>query len=160
MALTGKQEKFAQGVASGLNQSAAYRLAYDAEGMKPTSINVNSCQLMSEAKVAQRVAELRAPIVEKLRYGLEAAMKEAEEALEVSREERNGGAMVSAITLRAKLAGLLIDRKVIRTGPLDSATPEDLDAFQAALEAVSRARLRVSAAAADDPVMLPSEPGA
>ncbi len=59
MKLTAKQEKFAQCVADGMNQSDAYRAAYSAGAMKDTSINCNASKLLSDAKVKQRVDELR-----------------------------------------------------------------------------------------------------
>lgn len=59
MALTSKQESFAQSVASGMTQADAYRKAYDAENMKSESIFVNASKLMADAKISLRVAELR-----------------------------------------------------------------------------------------------------
>ena len=59
MALTPKQEAFAQAVASGMNQSDAYRAAYDASRTKPESVNVNASKMMADAKISLRVAELR-----------------------------------------------------------------------------------------------------
>ena len=60
-----KQEKFAQCIADGMSQSDAYRAAYDAGGMKDTSIYCNASKLMSDAKVVQRVDELKAVLVDK-----------------------------------------------------------------------------------------------
>jgi len=118
MALTAKQEAFAQAIVSGMTQSDAYRTAYNAGKMKATSINVNASKLCADANIAQRVAELRIPVAaeaqEKMVYGLVEAMNEAAEALAVSRGVRNGGAMINAVTLRAKLNGLLIERKEIK----------------------------------------------
>jgi len=65
MALTAKQESFAQAIADGMNQSDAYRAAYNAVNMKDTSINVNACKVAADANVAQRVAELKAAIASK-----------------------------------------------------------------------------------------------
>ena len=59
MALTAKQEAFAQAVASGMSQSDAYRAAYDASRTKSESVNVNASKMMAGAKVSLRVAELR-----------------------------------------------------------------------------------------------------
>ena len=57
--LSPQREKFAQAVASGMNQSDAYREAYKVRnGTKLSSVNVNASKLMNDAKVAQRVAEL------------------------------------------------------------------------------------------------------
>ena len=63
--LTAKQEAFAQAIASGKTQADAYRHAYDASNMKDSSIHVNASKLLSDAKVAQRVKELKAQVSEK-----------------------------------------------------------------------------------------------
>ena len=65
MKLTAKQEKFAQAIADGKNQSDAYRSAYDAGGMKDNSVNVNASKLMADAKVALRVTSLRSVLESK-----------------------------------------------------------------------------------------------
>ncbi len=65
MTLTAKQEAFCQAIASGMNQSDAYRSAYDAGNMKPESINVNASKLCADAKVALRVTELKDEIAAK-----------------------------------------------------------------------------------------------
>jgi len=57
--LTDKQETFCQQyVLNGRDASAAYRAAYNAEKMKPESVNVNASKLLKNAKVAPRVEEL------------------------------------------------------------------------------------------------------
>jgi len=65
MAMTPKQEKFAQAIADGMTQADAYRHAYDAGGMKDSSIHVNASKLLSDTKVAQRVKELKTKVAEK-----------------------------------------------------------------------------------------------
>ena len=65
MALTAKQEAFAQAVADGMNQSDAYRSAYDASKTKPDVVNVKASQLAADGKVAVRVAELREALASK-----------------------------------------------------------------------------------------------
>ena len=65
MTLTAKQEAFAQGMASGLNQSDAYRAAYDASGMKPSSVTEKASELAANVKVTSRVAELQAALADK-----------------------------------------------------------------------------------------------
>lgn len=64
MTLTAKQEKFAQCIADGMNQADAYRTAYNAVKMKDSSIHVNASKAMADAKVAQRVNELRTKVAE------------------------------------------------------------------------------------------------
>lgn len=62
MALTPKQEAFAQAIVTGVNQSDAYRAAYKVRpGTKAESVNVAASKLMSDAKVTQRVADFESP---------------------------------------------------------------------------------------------------
>jgi phage terminase small subunit len=63
--LTPKQEQFAQSLAQGLDQAEAYRLAYGCQDWKPSSVWSKSSQLASNAKVRQRIEELRKELSEK-----------------------------------------------------------------------------------------------
>ena len=56
--LTAKQEKFALGVAAGLNQSDAYRMAYSASRMQPKQVWEEASKLRRNPKVAQRIEGL------------------------------------------------------------------------------------------------------
>jgi phage terminase small subunit len=125
--LTGKQEAFAQGIVSGLSQADAYRGAYQVRTASDKTIHETASRLMADPKVAARVLELRQPVVAKLRYGLEQAMLEAADALQVSKSKDNGSAMVAAIALRAKLNGLLVDRKEIVLTEVQQLDDETLD---------------------------------
>ena len=73
--LTAKQEAFAQAIASGKTQADAYRGAYDAENMKENSVWTNASKLMSDAKVAQRVEELRKGLEKKELWTREMSVK-------------------------------------------------------------------------------------
>jgi len=63
--LTAKQEAFAQAVADGMNQSDAYRSAYNAGAMKPETVQSKACLLMANGKVRARVDSLRSALSEK-----------------------------------------------------------------------------------------------
>lgn len=64
--LTGQQEKFAIGVASGKTQADAYRVAYPrSKKWKDSAVHCNASQLMADTKIAQRVAELKERITSK-----------------------------------------------------------------------------------------------
>ena len=65
MTLTAKQENFAQAVAGGMNQSDAYRSAYNAGKMKPESINQLACKLAADINVSSRVKELQTELANK-----------------------------------------------------------------------------------------------
>lgn len=71
MALTPKQERFCQGIVSGLNQSDAYRAAYNCEGMLGDTINNNAYKLINDNDIATRIEQLRLPIAERVGRTLE-----------------------------------------------------------------------------------------
>lgn len=72
MALTPKQEKFCQGIVSGMNQSDAYRHAYDvSEETKPVSVNQMAWDLMQNVDIAYRIEHLKKPIAERVGRTLE-----------------------------------------------------------------------------------------
>lgn len=67
MALTPKQELFAQEVASGKTQADAYRSAFNVKPTtKPETTYKRACELMADGNISGRVAELRAAIAERV----------------------------------------------------------------------------------------------
>ena len=107
--LTPRQEKFATLTATGMGQSEAYRAAYNAKRMKASSVHELASRLAAHVKVKSRVAEIRKPIVEQARYSLKEAMAEAEEARVQALMLGQTGPAVSAVTLRSRLNGLLVE---------------------------------------------------
>lgn len=59
MALTGKQEAFAQAVASGMTQADAYRTAYDASNSSEQTVYDEASDLMRHPEVGPRVKRLK-----------------------------------------------------------------------------------------------------
>ena len=55
MSLTPKQHIFVQGILSGLNQSDAYREAYDVDGMLPATIHNEASKLMGSHEVTTSI---------------------------------------------------------------------------------------------------------
>jgi isopenicillin N synthase-like dioxygenase len=67
MALTPKQERFAQEVASGKTQADAYRAAFDVKPTtKPETTYKRACELMADRNISGRVAELREAAAERI----------------------------------------------------------------------------------------------
>lgn len=91
--LTAKQEAFCQGIADGLGQADSYRAAYDAEDMKENSVYVNASKLMKNAKITQRIAELRSQVQEKQLWSREMSVK----ALVQAYREGSGSVKVAAV---------------------------------------------------------------
>lgn len=109
--LTGKQENFAQAVASGMNQSDAYRASYKVRpGTKLESINVNASKIMSDAKVAQRVAELRATVAKKACITLEGHLEELLLLRDRAANEKQYSAAITAEVARGKASGVVVDK--------------------------------------------------
>lgn len=122
-----KHEHFAQLVAKGEAPQNAYVLA----GYSEQGAAQSASRLLKHAEVLRRIAQIRAAVseraIEKTAYGLAEAMAEVEEARKFAVSLDNPNAVIAAVSLKAKLNGLLIDKKEIRTGPLDSATDDELD---------------------------------
>lgn len=91
--LTAKQEAFCQGIADGLGQADAYRSAYDAEGMKDSTIYPHASKLMKNDKVRTRIAELRESVQEKQLWSREMSVK----ALVQAYREGSGSVKVAAV---------------------------------------------------------------
>lgn len=125
--LTSQQERFAQLVAGGLSQSAAYRDAYNVKRSKPETVHENASRLMADGKVSARVAELRKPVIQQVQYNLVRAMAEAEEARALALMTGQTAAAVSAVTLKAKLNGLLVEDRKNERRPLEDVSDEELD---------------------------------
>ena len=75
MALTPKQESFAQNVASGKTQADAYRAAFSAEKMKPETIWSKASILMADGKVTARIAEIKKTLENKQLWTREMSVK-------------------------------------------------------------------------------------
>ena len=76
MALTSKQEKFCQGIVSGLNQSDAYRAAYSCDGMLDATVNNEAYKTIQLPDISARIEHLRRPIAERVGMDLESYLKE------------------------------------------------------------------------------------
>lgn len=110
MSLTSKQEKFAQAVASGKNNSDAYREAYDARRMQPASVNVNASKLMADAKVALRVAALRKPAAANASMTLERHLQDLKDLRDQAMDARQFSAAIAAEVARGKASGVHVEK--------------------------------------------------
>jgi hypothetical protein len=75
MALTGKQELFAQSVAAGMTQADAYRTAYDCEKSKPETVQNKGYALMQNGEVKARVEDLKAEVAAKALWSREQSIE-------------------------------------------------------------------------------------
>lgn len=95
--LSPKQEAFAQAIADGMTGADAYRTAYDAGKMKDSSIHVNASKLLADAKVAQRVDELKSKLAKKALWTREMSIKALVKAYQIANQSNNASGMTGAI---------------------------------------------------------------
>ena len=70
----------------------------------------SAAQLLKHPTIKAALAEARAGAVVAASYGLDAAMRETDLAIEFAKLTKNANAMVKAIELKTKLNGLLVER--------------------------------------------------
>ena len=116
--LTAKQEKFCQCITEGINQSDAYRKAYNAEKMKPETIHVRAAELMRNSKIEARIKELRAPVIAECRLTLYNHLQALEQLRDLAKDAGTFAAAIRAEELRGKVSGLYTDR-IEHTGNVD-----------------------------------------
>lgn len=105
-ALTIKQETFCQKYIETGNASEAYRQSYNAEGMKPETVNKRASELFANGAITGRLAELRGAVQQTHGVTVASLLAELEEARIVAKGREQGAAMVAATMGKAKLAGL------------------------------------------------------
>jgi len=112
MSLTIKQERFCMVYIETGNASEAYRQAYNAENMKEASINVNASKLLTDAKIALRIKELKSGHTKRHELTIDDLVKQLEEARQVALALENPqcSAAISATMGTAKLLGLVVDK--------------------------------------------------
>lgn len=113
MALTPKQEAFALAYVETGNASEAYRRAYDAEKMKPATVNRTAKELLDNPKIAARIEELQSGHAERHKLTVDDLLRELEEARQaaLTAETAQSSAAVAATMGKAKLLGL--DKQVV-----------------------------------------------
>lgn len=132
MALTSKQENFAQLVASGKTYAESYREAYPtSKDWKDEAVWVQSSQLMSNSKVIVRVEELKRETVERNKVTLDEVLREMAEWLRfdpisimdddgclkpLSQIDKKSRQCISDISIRETFA--TVDGEKIKTGEI------------------------------------------
>lgn len=126
--LSPQQERMALNLAAGMIQANAYRDAYKpGPDRSKNGIYTAAYSAGRNPKVVARVAELREKLIDQTRYGMEQAMQEAEEARQYAMASAKGAAAaVSAVTLKARLQGLLVEDRQNAREALSGMSDEEL----------------------------------
>lgn len=117
-----KHELFAQELAKGKSEVEAYELA----GYKPD--DGNASRLTGDDRIRTRIEELLGKVADRVEVTLESLMRDAEAARLLAMKIDQPSAAVSALTARAKLAGLWIERseRTNRNVDLDALTDQQI----------------------------------
>lgn len=116
--LTAKQEKFCQNIAKGMNQSEAYRNAFNISKAKQESVHTLASRLLKKVEVKSRLSELKQQTTEGIKYTVEDSFRKLSEiqALALARKRKFGIAdpdltnAIKAEELKGKLKGLYVNK--------------------------------------------------
>ncbi len=104
--LTPKQERFAHGYVALGSAAEAYRRAYDAGGMLPTSVHEAASRLLRDRKVAARIREVQKRTATDYGVTRMQLLLELDEAFAVAKAGGKASAMIAAVMAKARLCGL------------------------------------------------------
>jgi hypothetical protein len=113
--ITVKQARFVEAFLACGDASRAYLAAYATKTkVSARWVVTEAYRLLRHPLVRARLAELRRKTETLATFTADQAFCEAGEAFELAKHMGNPAAMVSAVTLRARLAGHLVDRREVK----------------------------------------------
>ena len=107
MSLSPKQHIFADGILAGLNQSDAYREAYNVDGMMPATIHNEASKLMASHEVT---ASIEASRQHRRGWTLARILEEADRNLKGAQEDRQWASANGALSFIGKSTNLVTER--------------------------------------------------
>lgn len=114
--LTPKQESFCLAYLETGSASEAYRQAYDADGMKPETINKRASELLLNGEIAGRLESLRAPVREAAQISLRQHLDDLKRLRDLAEASEKYGPAIQAEVARGKASGLYVEKQEI-SGP-------------------------------------------
>mgnify|MGYP003562060181 FL=1 len=108
--LTPKQEAFCLAYLETGNASEAYRRAYDAENMKPESINRKAKDVIDNVKIAARIEALRKPALKRAQMTLEGHLEDLQKLRNMAVKASQFSAAISAEIARGKASGVHVEK--------------------------------------------------
>lgn len=136
-----RHERFARYYMRNGRASDAYRKA-GYQPNKPQCVWVASSRLLRHVDVKRRIAELRKQMATRNRITVDSLIEELDADRDLARSLEQPSAAIAAVQLKARLAGLLIDRK-------ESGAPGDFSQAQTPEDVIAAVRRDLGDAAAD-----------
>jgi len=113
VSLTVKQEAFVKAYMETGNGTQAYRMAYDAENMKESTIRVKAFELLQNGKITERLEQARESSQKRHDISIAKLTEMLLEDRELARKVESPAAAVSAVMAIGKLHGLVVDKKEV-----------------------------------------------
>ena len=115
--LTDKQLKFVMCKAEGMNNSDAYRQAYNTANMKRETLWVRAAEVAANSKVKVWLdyakIEATSKLLDETSYTLQAHLDELNQAIEFARSKGAAGPLIQAITSKGKACNHYTEHKEI-----------------------------------------------
>jgi hypothetical protein len=105
-----RHERFVAAMLEGKDATDAYEIAGYARD------DANACRLKANPKVAERLAESQAEIAAETTVTVQGLLNELEDARKKATDLKQLSAAIKAIEGKAKLSGLLVERKQVEVG--------------------------------------------
>jgi len=124
-----RHEQFCLFYVRGLSQGEAYGKA----GYKPTgrrNMDICAVRLMRDVRIRRRIAELQRYAADSEDVTVVSLLREASQVQREAMQDRNHNAAMAAITAKAKLAGLWVDRTENENTNLNYAISDQLPTEQ------------------------------
>jgi hypothetical protein len=126
--LTEKQRRFVEEYLKTGSASAAYRIAYNAKGMKPATVNNKAHQLLKNGEIGARIAEHQKQARERLDVSLDTLTEALIADRAAARVDRRHSAAIAATMALAELHGFKVDPRQNARRPFEDWTEAQLDA--------------------------------
>jgi hypothetical protein len=112
--LTMKEEQFCDAFLVSGDASQSYRAAYNASPRRSGGwVRREAYRLLHKPHIRSRIEALRKKTEASAVYTANEAFRDAGMAFDLARNHEQPSAMVSAVTLRARLAGLMVDKQEV-----------------------------------------------
>lgn len=141
--LSFSREKFVQGVVKGLTQADAYRAAYKAGDMKPDTIYQAASRLMADSKVAARLAELRAPVAQRVDMTIHAHVSRLAQIRDAAMQAGDHGPATRAEIAIGQVAGHYVQKLEVTNTTFAGLSAEQKVGAIALLQSVIDRRKRI-----------------
>lgn len=109
--LTPKQEKFCQEIVKGVNQTQAYKIAFNPKKSSNKTINNHSYELMQNADIMARIKELREKQEKEINYSVKDSFNKFNSIQELALANKDFSTAARIEKSKGELLGFYEDRK-------------------------------------------------